>query len=140
MENKDFNVLKELYKKREKERLIIDKELEHLKALIELQGDECYLQNNSVANTNEQSTFNSLQKKQSAKNKVLSVCKNFDTDFSSTDIKAVLEKSDNVEDKLTLSYVSLLLKKLAEKNLIFIAKKGTGRGSATYYTNKQKIE
>jgi len=132
METRDINILKDLYERRKKEKLIIDNELAHIKALIDLQLN---------LHGNIQSGTIKKHRKVNKKSVVYEACKNMIGEFCSTDIKEVLNNSTDEEiRKITLSYISALLGKFLKDEILIVSKQGAGRGSSNYYSMKKNNE
>jgi len=124
MKTMDINILRDLCERREKEKLIIDKELSHIRALIALCEDA-------------QNDTGGKHKKINKGKVVNDACRDMIGEFCSNDIKEILNNYIDAEVRqITLSYISALLGKLSKAGVLVRSKRGLRVGSSNYYVVK----
>jgi len=78
----------------------------------------------------------SKTKRINKKKAILQACKNINKDFSANDVKEILEQSENEEIRnIQIGYISAQLCRLAEEGIIYIVRKGAGKGNPNIYSN-----
>lgn len=109
----------------------IDENITHIEALLKIFKPEKFT-NNDIQHYITKPT--SITKKINQGHEIYNICKNMVQEFSSGDIKQILEQSEDERiKKISSAYISHSLGTLARKGILTLVRSGAGKGSPNYF-------